>query len=123
MLQGPLKITEVGEVEVLTVEADGLDFMLTDGVDLAHNGMIYFIDASYIYSFAQYMLDILEGMPHGRFFSFDPLTQKKSVLVHHLYFANRVAVPPDQTSVIFCETIMYALFSLIISRICNIYSS
>lgn len=51
--------------------------------------------------------DLLEGKPHGRFMSFDPVTRKTRVLVTNLYFANGVAVSPRQDSVIFCETIMY----------------
>ncbi|KAK6258108.1 hypothetical protein SCA6_012582 [Theobroma cacao] len=95
-----------GEVELLTDEADGLKFKITDGVDIADNGMIYFTDASYKYDSNDHLLDMLEGKPHGRFMSFDPVTRKTRVLVSNLYFANGVAVSPRQDSVIFCETTM-----------------
>lgn len=108
-----MKVTEAGEVKILAVEAEGLKFKLTDGVDVAHDGMIYFTDASYKYSLAEFKWDLLEGRPHGRLLSFDPSTQKIQILVPHLYFPNGVAVSPDQTSLIFCETVMYAILILI----------
>ncbi|KAH1113278.1 hypothetical protein J1N35_006656 [Gossypium stocksii] len=104
--KGLLNISKDGEVELLTDEADGHKFKLTDGVDIADNGMIYFTDASYKYNLNDDIWDILEGKPHGRFLSFDPVTRKTDVLVSHLYFANGVAVSPNQDHAIFCETVM-----------------
>ncbi|KAB2051518.1 hypothetical protein ES319_A12G059800v1 [Gossypium barbadense] len=104
--KGLLNISRDGEVEVLTEEADGLKFKLADGVDIADNGMIYFTDASYKYSMEDSVWDVLEGKPHGRLMSFDPVTRKTRVLVTHLYFANGVAVSPRQDSLILCETTM-----------------
>ncbi|MBA0743274.1 hypothetical protein Gogos_005978 [Gossypium gossypioides] len=77
--KGLLNISRDGEVEVLTEEADGLKFKLADGVDVADNGMIYF-DASYKYSMEDSVWDVLEGKPHGRLMSFDPVTRKTRVL-------------------------------------------
>ncbi|CAA6666705.1 unnamed protein product [Spirodela intermedia] len=65
---------------------------------------VYFTDASYKYNLATHMLDIIEGRPHGRLMSFDPATARTEVLLSGLYFANGVAMSPDQSSVIFCET-------------------
>ena len=103
---GLLNVTENGVVELLTNEAHGIPFKLTDGVDVAEDGMIYFTDASYKYSLKDFIWDVLEGKPHGRLMSYDPSTKKTKVLVHHLYFANGVAVSPDQTHVVFCESVM-----------------
>lgn len=95
-----------GKIEVLTDEVEGLKFKFTDGVDVAEDGTIYFTDASYKYGFNEFMFDILEGKPNGRLISYDPLTNHTSLLVSNLYFANGVAVSPDQQFVIFCETIL-----------------
>lgn len=102
--KGLMKVNRDKEIELLTNEADGLMFRLTDGVDVAENGMIYFTDASYKYNLQHHMFDILEGRPYGRLLSFDPLTRKTQVLLRDLYFANGVAVSPQQDSVVFCET-------------------
>ncbi|XP_062002585.1 protein STRICTOSIDINE SYNTHASE-LIKE 5-like [Rosa rugosa] len=104
--KGLLSITEDGEVELLTDEAEGVKFKLTDAVDVAKDGMIYFTDASYMYSLKDFILDLLEGKPHGRFVSYDPTMKETKVLVPDLYFANGVAVSPDQNFVIFCESVM-----------------
>ncbi|CAL9065446.1 protein STRICTOSIDINE SYNTHASE-LIKE 4-like [Musa acuminata AAA Group] len=91
-------------VAMLTDEADGLRFRLTDGVDVASDGLIYFTDASYKFNLDTHILDILEGRPHGRLMSFDSSTNQTSVLLRDLYFANGVSLSPDQRSLIFCET-------------------
>uniref|UniRef100_A0A2N9EI64 Strictosidine synthase conserved region domain-containing protein n=1 Tax=Fagus sylvatica TaxID=28930 RepID=A0A2N9EI64_FAGSY len=102
--KGLLNVTADGVVELLTDEADGQKFKTIDAVDVAHNGMIYFSDASYKYSLSKFIWDILEGKPHGRLMSYDPATKTTKVLVRNLYFANGVAVTPDQNYVIYCET-------------------
>ncbi|MCD9644233.1 adipocyte plasma membrane-associated protein-like [Datura stramonium] len=99
-----LNVTSEGEVKVLTEEAEGLKFKLADAVDVAKDGMIYFSDASYKYKFEEFMYDFLEGRPYGRLLSYDPSTKQTKTLLGDLYFANGVAVSPDQNSVIFCET-------------------
>ncbi|WJZ86325.1 hypothetical protein VitviT2T_005789 [Vitis vinifera] len=110
--KGLLEVTTDGMVKTLTDEAEGIKFKLTDGVDVAVDGMIYFTDASYKYSLKEYIWDILEGRPHGRLMSFDPSTKETKVLVRDLFFANGVIVSPDQNSVIFCESVMYVSHSL-----------
>ncbi|KAI9072338.1 hypothetical protein K1719_040664 [Acacia pycnantha] len=104
--KGLVKVTREGKIELLTDEVEGLKFKLTDGVDIAEDGIIYFTDASYKYSFKDFMFDILEGKPYGRLISYDPATNLTSLLVSNLYFANGVAVSPDQQFVIFCESIL-----------------
>ncbi|KAM3709951.1 hypothetical protein ACB098_02G214700 [Castanea mollissima] len=104
--KGLLNVTADGVVELLTDEADGQKFKTTDAVDVAHNGIIYFTDASYKYSLSKFIWDFLEGKPHGRLLSYDPATRTTKVLVRDLYFANGVVITPDQNYVIFCETPM-----------------
>ena len=82
---------------------------LIDSVVMAKNGMVYFTEASYKYSLDNFWLDIMEGEPHGRLWSYNPATKKTRVLLRNLFFANGLALSPDQNFVIFCETIMYFL--------------
>lgn len=102
--KGLLLVKPYQKIELLTDEAEGLKFRLTDGIDVASNGLIYFTDASYKYNLEIYSLDILEGRPHGRLMSFNPSTNQTVVLARDLYFANGVALSPNQDSLIFCET-------------------
>ncbi|XP_058090688.1 protein STRICTOSIDINE SYNTHASE-LIKE 5-like [Magnolia sinica] len=104
--KGLLRVTTEGTVELLTNEAEGLKFHLTDGVDVASDGMIYFTDASHKYSLDVHMMDIMEGRPYGRLMSFDPSTKKTQVLVRGLYFANGVALSPQHDFLVFCETVL-----------------
>lgn len=102
--KGLLKITKDKQMKVLANEADGIRFKLTDGVDVANDGTIYFTDASYKYAFEEYLYDILENRPYGRLLSFNPNTGQTKVVLRDLYFPNGVALSPDQDSLIFCET-------------------
>ncbi|KAG5534506.1 hypothetical protein RHGRI_022581 [Rhododendron griersonianum] len=103
---GLLRVTGDGQLEMLTNEAEGVEFKLTDGVDITDEGMIYFTDASSKHDLNEVTWDIMEGRPYGRFMSYDPSTKQTQVLVRDLYFANGVAVSPDQQFVVFCETLM-----------------
>lgn len=113
MIQGLLNMSRDGKVEVLADEAEGVKFKLTDAVDVAKDGMIYFTDTSYKYDMTEFSMDIFEGRPYGRLMSFNPATGETMVLFRDLYFANGVAVSPDQDSIVSCETSMY--FSLFCS--------
>ncbi|KAK1589141.1 hypothetical protein Q3G72_030891 [Acer saccharum] len=95
---GLLRITGNSTL-LLTDEADGRKFKLTEAVDIAEDGIIYFTDASCKYNLKDYIFDDLEGKPHGRFMSFDPKTKTTRVLVSDIYFANGVAVSFDQAYV------------------------
>ncbi|KAI4386855.1 hypothetical protein MLD38_004745 [Melastoma candidum] len=105
-LLGLLSVTKDGQVEVLTDEAEGVKFKLTDAADVAADGTIYFTDATHKYSLRDSTLDLLEGRPNGRFLSYDPVTKETKVLVRDIYFANGVVVSPDQEFVVYCETVM-----------------
>ncbi|KAH7852503.1 hypothetical protein Vadar_025606 [Vaccinium darrowii] len=101
-----LRVSRDGKLELLTNEADGVEFRITDGVDITDDGIIYFTDASSKYELKEFLLDMMEGRPYGRFMSYDPSTTQTQVLVKDIYFANGVAVSPDQQFVVFCETFM-----------------
>lgn len=102
--KGLLNITSEGAVNLLTDEADGVKFKLTDAVAITEDGNLYFTDASYKYSLKEFAWDFFEGRPYGRLLHYDPSSKKTRVIVTDLYFANGVAISSDQHSVIFCET-------------------
>ncbi|XVE87514.1 hypothetical protein DITRI_Ditri18aG0124000 [Diplodiscus trichospermus] len=47
-----------------------------------------------------------EGRPSGRLLSFDPVSKRTKVLLSDLYFANGIALSPEQDYLLFCETPM-----------------
>ncbi|KAH0902897.1 hypothetical protein HID58_042400 [Brassica napus] len=103
--KGLLNISDDGKkTELLTDEAEGVKFKLTDAVAVRDNGVLYFTDASYKYNLHHFAFDIWEGRPHGRLMSFDPITRTTRVLLRDRYFSNGVSMSPDQTHLVFCET-------------------
>src|SRR6202163_1777605 len=99
-IKGLLSVARDGSITVLTTQADGVPFRCTNDLDVAADGTIYFTDASYKYRLTQLKDDLLEHQPNGRFMAYDPRTKQTRVLLRDLYFANGVAVSPDQSFVL-----------------------
>ena len=78
--KGLLSINPQGKVKVLATSADEVPFKYTDALDISSDGTIYFTDASSRYGQTEYLYDLLESNPHGRFLSYDPATGKILVL-------------------------------------------
>jgi len=106
-IKGLLSISPDAAVSVLTTEAEGIPFRCTNDLDIAADGIIYFTDASYKYPLTRLKDDVLEHQPNGRFMSYEPSTKQTRVLLRDLYFANGVAVSPDQTFVLVNDTSSY----------------
>ncbi len=106
---GLLSISRDGTITILCTSAVGKKFMLTDDVDIAKDGTIYFTDATYKYPLHDYKLDGMEHRPHGRLLAYYPESGETRVLLDKLYFANGVAVSPDQTFLLVNETWKYRI--------------
>ena len=105
--QGLLKLGADGTLTPLATEADGVPFRFTNDLDFGPEGRLYFTDASDTYDQAHYKHDLIENRPHGRLLVYDPVTGQTRVLLDGLYFANGVAVSPEGTFVLVCETARY----------------
>ena len=108
-IKGLLSINKAGEIKVLTVEADGEKFGCLNDLDVGADGTIYFTEASRKFPMSQFANDLLEHQPNGRLLALDPKTQKARTLLRDLYFANGVAVSPDQSFVLVAETGKYQI--------------
>lgn len=106
-IKGLLSISKAGEVKVLATEADGVKFGSLNDVDVGADGTIYFTEASRKFPMSQFTNDLLEHQPNGRLLALEPASQRPRTLLPDLYFANGVAVSPDQTFVLVAETGMY----------------
>ena len=113
--KGLLSVSPEGRVTTLTTEADGVPFGFTDDVDIASDGTIYFTDASTRWRIEDYRSDLIEHIPYGRLLAFDPETKQTRVIKDKLYFANGVAVSPDQSFVLVNETSEYRIQKVWIS--------
>jgi sugar lactone lactonase YvrE len=107
--QGLLSIARDGSVSVLTTEADGRRFACTNDLDVARDGTIYFTDASSRFHLSNYRADLLEHGGNGRLLAYDPKTKTTRTLMKNLFFANGVAVSPDQAFVLVVETGTYRI--------------
>jgi len=108
-IKGLLSIAPDGNISVLSTQADGVPFRCTNDLDVAADGTVYFTDASSRFPLTQLKADLLEHQPNGRFLAYDPRTRQTQVLLRELYFANGVAVSPDQSFVLVNETGTYSV--------------
>jgi sugar lactone lactonase YvrE len=106
-VKGLLAVTPDGEVKSLSTEADGISFGCTNDLDVATDGTIYFTDASSKFPLTKFTADLLEHQPNGRLLAFDPKTKSSRTILRDLYFANGVAVSPDQSFLLVVETGVY----------------
>lgn len=107
--KGLLSIDSQGKIKVLATSAGGVPFKFTDALDISHDGIIYFTDASSKYGQSEYLYDLLESKPHGRFLSYDPNNGEVKVLLTDLYFANGVALSQQEDFVLINETYRYRI--------------
>jgi sugar lactone lactonase YvrE len=104
---GLLSIAPNSQLTILATEAENTPFRCPNDLDVAADGTIYFTDASSKFSLTELKADVLEHQPNGRFLAYDPQTKQTKVLLRDLYFANGVAVSPDQSFVLVNDTGAY----------------
>jgi sugar lactone lactonase YvrE len=108
--KGLLSISPDGKtVTLLSQHSDAQPFHCTNDLDIAADGTIYFTDASYKYPLSELKADLFEHRPNGRLLAFDPKTRQTRTVVRDLYFANGVALSPDQTFLLVNETGTYSI--------------
>ena len=100
--QGLLSIDTAGQITVLSTSFGGIPFMLTDDLDIASDGTIYFSDATYLNNLNNISNDW--GQPNGRLLSYNISTGVTSLLLDSLYFANGVSISNDESFLLVNET-------------------
>ena len=76
--------------------------MLTDDLDIGSDGTIYFSDASSVNNLNNLNNDW--GQANGRLLSYNPNTDVTNLLLDNLYFANGVALSPDESYLLVNES-------------------
>lgn len=108
-IAGLLSLAPDGTLEVLALELDGKRMIFVDDLAIASDGKIYFSDASTRHTYGGDIADLLENRATGRLIVYDPATEKLEVLLDGLYFANGVALSPDESFVLVNETFRYRI--------------
>jgi len=106
--KGLLSIDSTGAVTVLCTKAGYREFKFTDDVDVDSQNVAWFSDASFKWGHQGHgMEEALENAPNGRLIKYDINSGECAVVLDGLYFANGVAVAPDEMSVLVNETMRY----------------
>jgi sugar lactone lactonase YvrE len=105
-----LSVSEAGEVRDLVVAVDGDSLGLVNDLDIAGDGTIYFSESST--ETTDTLLDLLEHRGNGRLLAYEPGAGDVDVLLEGLYYANGVAVSPDESFVLVVETTEYRVTRL-----------
>jgi len=106
-LKGLISVAPDGTISVLTNSVNGMPIKFADDLAIASDGMIFFSDASRKFSYDDLMSDLLEHRPNGSLLAYNPKTRQTTVLLDDLYFANGIAISPDQSFVLINETWKY----------------
>ena len=106
---GLLSVSPDGNVTTLLTAVDGQPMRFTDDLEVTNAGVIYVSDASTRFGLQHWKHDILESRPSGRLLAHDLQTGRSWVALEHAYFANGVAVDPQQQFVLLSETSRYRI--------------
>jgi sugar lactone lactonase YvrE len=112
--RGLLAIGAPGTVETLATEHDGQPLRLVDDVDVGKDGAIYFSSATARWPLDRYKMDVIEHRPSGRLFVYRP-DRGLQLVLGGLYFANGVALAPDESYVLVAETMSYRIRRIFLS--------
>ena len=104
-LKGLLRLQPDGSVEVLANEFKGRPILFADDLDISSDGVVWFSDASQRFSIDGFMLDLLEASRTGRLMSYNLATGEIKSHLGGLFFANGVALGPNETYVLVNETV------------------
>jgi sugar lactone lactonase YvrE len=106
--RGLLAIGPDGNVVTLVADLGGQPLRLVDDLDIGKDGTVYFSDASTRWSLDRYKMDVIEHRPSGRLLMYRP-ERGVELLLGGLYFANGVALAPDESYVLVAETMSYRI--------------
>ena len=107
--EGLLAVDDQGQVKVLTNSFEGRKLVFTNHLDVAADGTIYFSETSDRFPLHDLVSDFLEGRPNGCLLAYDPEQGETRMVLDDLYFANGVAVSPDQSYLLIAETGRYRI--------------
>ena len=111
--KGLLSISKSGEVSCLTTAVGDTKITYPDDLDIASDGKIYFslatIQRGELNGYRNMFVDLLECHPYGQLLVYDPVKASTTSLLKGLFFANGVALSPDEDYVLVNESYRYRI--------------
>jgi sugar lactone lactonase YvrE len=110
--QGLISISPDKKITVLAKEDEHKKpFLIPNGLDIASDGKIYFSNTSEksSYNIKYGRKIILEMLPLGGLYCYDPGTKKVRTLIDGTYFGNGVVISKDESYVLMVETAKYRI--------------
>ncbi len=110
-IKGLISINQKGVATTLSIksDSDNMPIGFADDLDIARDGKIYFSDASYKFGYGDDIIEVMEHSANGRLLVYDPQKKTTTTLLDNLFFANGVALSPDDSFVLINETFMYRI--------------
>lgn len=106
---GLLSLDRNGAVTVLANEAEGEPATFADNLDVQRDGTVWFSAPTREHSLAQVALDVWDSRPSGRLLRYDPQTKTASVKLDNLFYANGIALAPDESFVLVAEFLAFRI--------------
>jgi sugar lactone lactonase YvrE len=101
---GLISIAPNKDITVLADAVNGKKMIFVDDLDIAADGIIWFSDASQRFDQHNFVYDFIEARATGRLLSYNPATKALKVELDDLFFANGVALGPNDSFVLVNET-------------------
>jgi sugar lactone lactonase YvrE len=108
-MEGLLRVDPDGNVDVMLTEVEGTGLEFLNDVVVTQRGTVYFSDSSSKWGYGSQVFDVLEAVPSGRVIRFEPSTRTATVIARGLAFANGLALSPDESYLLVCETARYRI--------------
>ena len=102
--RGLIRVADDGSISDLAAEAAGRAIVFCNNAAVARDGTVYFTDTSDRYPVTAWRRDLLEHRPNGRLLVWRPETGRAEVVRDGFYFPNGVALTPDESALLLCET-------------------
>ena len=101
---GIISLNKEGDISILTDSVNEIKMKFADDLDIDSDGIIWFTDASLRYNYKDSLYSFIENRPTGRLLSFNPNSNKTNIHLEGLYFANGVAIAPNDEFILINET-------------------
>lgn len=110
--RGLLRVTGDGAITDLTRSAGGSTILFCNNAAVARDGVVYFTDSSNRFPVSHWRRDLLEHRPNGRVLAYDPASGTTEVVATGFHLPNGVALTPDESALLVCETVAHQLVRL-----------